>query len=140
MPPGQLANAIERNTAAVAFSVVQSSTGEIARLDDIIEAARANDALVIGDATQAVGWLPVDATRFDVLACSAYKWLMAPKGTSFAYLSPAVRDRIPPCRAAGTRERTVYYGLPLRLRTSARRFDLSPAGCRTSARRRRWNC
>lgn len=126
-PPGELANAIERNTAAVAFSVVQSSTGEIARLDDVIEAARANDALVIGDATQALGWLPVDATRFDVLACSAYKWLMAPKGTSFAYLSPAVRDRIPPLVAgwyAGEDES--YYGLPLRLRTSARRFDLSP--------------
>jgi selenocysteine lyase/cysteine desulfurase len=128
-PPGEVANAIERNTAAVAFSVVQSATGEIAYLDDIVEAARANDALVIGDATQAAGWLPVDATRFDVLACAAYKWLMSPKGTAFCYLNPAVRDRIPPLAAgwyAGEDDES-YYGPPLRLRTSARRFDLSPA-------------
>ncbi|HZE31951.1 MAG TPA: aminotransferase class V-fold PLP-dependent enzyme, partial [Actinoallomurus sp.] len=77
---------------------------------------------------QAVGWLPVDATRFDVLACAAYKWLMAPRGAAFCYVGPGVRDLIRPSAAgwyAGKEH--AYYGPPLRLASSARRFDISPA-------------
>jgi selenocysteine lyase/cysteine desulfurase len=128
VPPHRLADAIDGRTAAVAFSVVQSATGEVAPVDDIVRAARAGGALVVADATQAVGWLPVDATRFDVMACAAYKWLMAPRGAAFCYVSPAVRDLIRPSAAgwyAG--EEHAYYGPPLRLATSARRFDISPA-------------
>lgn len=128
VPANELADAIEPRTAAVAFSVVQSSTGEIAPVDDILKAARANGALVVADATQAVGWLPVDATRFDVLACAGYKWLMAPRGAAFCYVGPAVRDLIRPSAAgwyAG--EEHALYGPPLRLASSARRFDISPA-------------
>jgi selenocysteine lyase/cysteine desulfurase len=128
VPPDRLADAIDASTAAVAFSIVQSATGEVAPVEDIVAAARAHDALVVVDASQAAGWLPVDATRFDVMACAAYKWLMAPRGAAFCYLSPAVRDRIRPSAAgwyAG--EEHAYYGPPLRLAASARRFDLSPA-------------
>lgn len=128
VPVNELADAIEPHTAAVAFSVVQSATGEVAPLDDILKAARANGALVVADATQAVGWLPVDATRFDVLACAGYKWLMTPRGAAFCYVGPAVRDLIRPSAAgwyAG--EEHALYGPPLRLASSARRFDISPA-------------
>jgi selenocysteine lyase/cysteine desulfurase len=112
----------------VAFSVVQSATGEIAPVEDIVAAARANDALIVADATQAVGWLPVDATRFDVLACAAYKWLMCPRGAAFCYLGPAARELIRPSAAGWySGEEHVYYGPPLRLASSARRFDISPA-------------
>jgi selenocysteine lyase/cysteine desulfurase len=128
VPPDRLAGAIDGRTAAVAFSLVQSATGEVAPVDDIVGAARAAGALVVADASQAAGWLPVDATRFDVLACAAYKWLMAPRGAAFCCISPAVRDRIRPLAAgwyAG--EEHAYYGPPLRLAASARRFDISPA-------------
>ena len=128
VPPDRLADAIDARTTVVAFSVVQSATGEVAPVEDILSAARAHDVLVVADATQAVGWLPVDATRFDVLACAAYKWLMAPRGAAFCYVGPAVGERIRPSAAgwyAG--EEHAYYGPPLRLASSARRFDLSPA-------------
>jgi selenocysteine lyase/cysteine desulfurase len=128
LPPHEVAAAIDARTAAVAFSIVQSATGQVAPVEDILQAARANDALVVADATQAAGWLPLDATRFDVLACAAYKWLMAPRGAAFCYVSAAVRDRFRPLAAgwyAG--EEDAHYGPPLRLASSARRFDLSPA-------------
>ena len=63
----------------VAFSAVQMATGEVADLDAIAPAAAEHDALTVVDATQAVGWLPLDASRFDVVVAHAYKWLMSPR-------------------------------------------------------------
>jgi selenocysteine lyase/cysteine desulfurase len=129
-PPAKLADAIDARTTLVAFSLVQSATGQIAAVDDILAAARRHGSLVCVDATQAIGWLPTDATRFDALVCGAYKWLTAPRGCAFCYLSPALRDRLRPLHAgwyAGEDVHDSYYGPPLRLASSARRFDLSPA-------------
>jgi selenocysteine lyase/cysteine desulfurase len=126
VPPGELPAAIDDRTAAVAFSLVQSATGEVAPIEEVAAAARAHGALLVADATQAAGWLPVQATRFDVLAVSAYKWLMCPRGTAFGYVSPSVRDRIRPIAAnwyAGEGEAS--YGPPLRLAADARRFDIA---------------
>lgn len=130
VPPAKLAEAIGARTTLVTFSLVQSATGEVAPAGDIVAAARHHGALVCADATQAAGWLPVEATRFDVLACGAYKWLTAPRGCAFCYLAPELRDRLRPLQAgwyAGEDVHESYYGPPLRLAPSARRFDLSPA-------------
>jgi len=129
-PPQRLADAIGPHTDVVAFSIVQSATGYIAPLDDIVTAAREHGALLVADASQACGWLPVDATRFDVLVCAAYKWLTCPRGTAFAYLAPHVRPRLRPYAAgwyAGADADGSYYGLPMRLAGDARAFDISPA-------------
>jgi selenocysteine lyase/cysteine desulfurase len=130
VPPGKLAEAIDARTDVVAFSVVQSATGEVAALADIVAAARSYDALIVGDASQAIGWLPVDAADFDVLFAVGYKWLLAPRGTAFGYFSPDVQDRFRPLQAnwyAGHDPHDAFYGPPLRLSDTARRFDLSPA-------------
>ncbi len=129
-PPERLADAIGPHTDVVAFSIVQSATGHIAPVDDIITAARHHNALVVADASQACGWLPVDATRFDILVCAAYKWLMCPRGTAFAYLAPHIRPRLRPYTAgwyAGDDPDASFYGLPMHLAGDARAFDLSPA-------------
>ncbi|MQA88507.1 MAG: aminotransferase class V-fold PLP-dependent enzyme [Streptosporangiales bacterium] len=130
VPPDALADAVDERTTLVAFSLVQSATGRIAPYDEVIAAARAHGALVCVDATQACGWLPFDATRVDVFVCAAYKWLMAPRGVAFCYIHPDVRDRLRPLQAgwyAGEHVHESYYGPPLRLAASARRFDVSPA-------------
>jgi selenocysteine lyase/cysteine desulfurase len=130
VPLDKLADAIGPGTTLVAFSLVQSATGQIAPADDILAAARSHGALVCVDASQACGWLPVRAGSFDVVACAAYKWLMAPRGAAFCYLAPELRERIRPLQAgwyAGEDVHESYYGPPLRLASSARRFDISPA-------------
>jgi selenocysteine lyase/cysteine desulfurase len=130
VPLGRLADAVGPGTTLVAFSLVQSATGEIAPVDDILAAARRHGALVCVDVTQACGWLPVRAASFDVLVCAAYKWLMAPRGAAFCYLAPAARERMRPLQAgwyAGEDVHQSYYGPPLRLSSSARRFDTAPA-------------
>jgi selenocysteine lyase/cysteine desulfurase len=125
-----LAGAIDESTDVVAFSAVQMATGEVADLDAIAAAASAHGALTVVDATQACGWLPLDASRFDVVACHAYKWLMSPRGTAFMTVRPGHLDRIVPVAAgwyAGEDVHTSYFGPPLRLAASARRLDTSPA-------------
>jgi selenocysteine lyase/cysteine desulfurase len=128
--PSKLAEAIDARTDVVAFSAVQMSTGEVADLDAIVAAAAHHGALTLLDATQACGWLPIDATHLDGVVCSAYKWLMSPRGTSFMAVGDAWLERIVPHSAgwyAGADIHQSYFGPPLRLATGARRLDTSPA-------------
>ena len=82
------------------------------------------------DTTQAVGWLPVDASRFAYTACGGYKWLLSPRGTAYFTINPALTDKLTPHYAgwyAGDDRGAGVYGGPLRLAADARRFDASPA-------------
>jgi selenocysteine lyase/cysteine desulfurase len=82
------------------------------------------------DATQALGWLPLDGGRFDAVVCGAYKWLVSPRGTAFLSVSERLLERVVPHSAgwyAGEDIHASYFGPPLRLASSARRLDLSPA-------------
>jgi selenocysteine lyase/cysteine desulfurase len=130
VPAAELADRIGAGTDLVAFSLVQSATGAVAAYDAVVAAARAHGALVVVDATQACGWLPFDGSRADAVVVGAYKWLMSPRGSAFGYLAPGLRDRLTPYAAgwfAGADVHDSYYGAPLRLASSARRFDISPA-------------
>jgi selenocysteine lyase/cysteine desulfurase len=130
VPVSGVAGAVDDSTDVVAVSLVQSSAGELVDFDAVLEAAAAHDARLVVDATQACGWLPVDATRIDLLACSAYKWLCSPRGTAFMSVRPELHERLTPIAAgwyAGEDPHSSYYGPPLRLAAHARRFDLSPA-------------
>ena len=130
VPPHELAGAIDASTDVVAFSAVQMASGEVADLDALAGAAAAHGALTLVDATQACGWLPIDATRFDVVVCHAYKWLMSPRGTAFMAVGASSLERIVPAAAgwwAGEDPHSSYFGPPLRLASDARRFDVSPA-------------
>jgi selenocysteine lyase/cysteine desulfurase len=130
VPIDRLAEAIDAGTDLVAFSTVQSATGEVADADAIVAAARHHGALVAVDATQSCGWLPLDASRFDFVACAAYKWLMSPRGTAFLAVGEQHLERLRPLAAgwfAGEEVHSSYYGPPLRLASDARRLDTSPA-------------
>jgi len=128
--PAQLADAIDERTGVVAFSAVQMSTGEVADLDAILAAAEAHDVMTVVDATQAAGWLPLGADRFDFLVAAGYKWLISPRGTAWMTVAPERLDTIVPLAAgwfAGDDVYGAYIGPPLRLAGDARRLDTSPA-------------
>ena len=130
VPPQRLAEAIDSGIDLVSFSAVQSSTGELTDLEAVAAAAAHHGTLTLVDATQACGWLPLDASRFDVLVCAAYKWLCSPRGTAFMSVRPEASGRLVPHGAgwyAGEDPHSSYYGPPLRLADGARRFDVSPA-------------
>jgi selenocysteine lyase/cysteine desulfurase len=130
VPVSAVAEAVADGADAVAFSAVQMSTGEVADINAITAAADAVGAITICDVTQGLGWLPVNAGRFDAVVCAAYKWLMSPRGSAFLSVSERMLERAVPHSAgwyAGEDVHSSYFGPPLRLAASARRFDLSPA-------------
>jgi len=130
VPLERLAEAVDGSTAVVAVSAVQSIDGRVADLDAIVAAAAHHGALTCVDATQASGWLPLDAGRFDFFMASAYKWLLSARGTSFMAVRPEAAERLKPHMAgwyAGDDPFDTNYDAPLRLADDASRFDLSPA-------------
>lgn len=114
----------------IAVSSVQSSNGVVADLDGLVAVRERTGAKLLIDTTQSCGWLPVDASRFDFVVCSAYKWLLCPRGVAFLATKEEHLDSLRPAAAgwyAGEDPWTSIYGLPLRLAPDARRLNLSPA-------------
>ena len=130
VPVAELAASLTERTWLVAFSLVQSATGEIADAPAIRDAAAAVGAFTLCDTTQATGWLPVRAADFDATICHAYKWLGAPRGTAFLTVTPELAELLRPVQAgwfAGENPWASCYGPTMTLATDARRFDVSPA-------------
>jgi len=125
-----LLDSIDETVDLVAASAVQSSDGRRLDLDDLAARCAAVGAKTFVDTTQAAGWVAVDADRFDVTACHAYKWLCSPRGVAFMTVSAAGGEWIRPRDAgwyAGADPWESIYGPPLRLAASAARFNVSPA-------------
>ncbi len=110
----------------VAVSVVQSADGRLADLD-ALRAARASGTRVVLDATQALGWLPVQLDWADAVVCAGYKWLLCPRGAAWLAVGPEL-DLVALHAGwyAGENPWTSVYGLPLRLAGTARGLDSSP--------------
>ncbi len=73
VPLDRIAECVTSRTTLVAVSAVQSADGRVADLDALHAASRATGARVLLDTTQAVGWLPVNPSRFAYTACGGYK-------------------------------------------------------------------
>lgn len=130
VPLGELARSVTANTWLVAWSLVQSATGAIADAEAIVSAAQASGSFTLCDTTQAAGWMPVDASRFDATICHSYKWLCAPRGAAFLTVSARLGTELNPAQAgwyAGESPWASCYGPEMDLAADARRFDVSPA-------------
>jgi selenocysteine lyase/cysteine desulfurase len=130
VPLAELAGAITERTSLVAVSAVQSADGRVADLQGLIHTCAATGTRIMLDTTQAVGWLPIDASQFAYTVSGGYKWQLAPRGTAFLTVQHDLIDDIRPHDAgwyAGEDRWNSIYGSPLRLASDARRFDVSPA-------------
>lgn len=93
-----LANLVDRNTRVIAISHVQYGSGFRMDLERLGRLARQHDALFVVDAIQALGVVPtnVEAEFIDVAAGASHKWLLAPEGVGYLFLSDRARERIQP--------------------------------------------
>ena len=124
-----VAEHVDSATAVICISHVQYLTGHLLDLDDLVTLAHDHGALLIIDATQSAGQVPIDvaATGVDVLISGSYKWLCSTFGAAACYLGPALlREFRPPL--VGWRSTERPYSLDARwlpLAATARRMEYS---------------
>jgi cysteine desulfurase / selenocysteine lyase len=94
----ELMSLIDGHTKVVALSAVQFASGFRADLERVGRAARAVDALFCVDVIQGLGATGFDLTAqyVDAAFGASHKWLCAPEGCGFLYLSERARERVKP--------------------------------------------
>ncbi|WP_026876527.1 aminotransferase class V-fold PLP-dependent enzyme [Jiangella gansuensis] len=80
-----IAAAVDDRTAAIVVSHVSYLSGHRLDLAALASVANDADALLIIDATQSLGVIPVDAMVADIVVASTYKWLLGPHGTGVVH-------------------------------------------------------
>ena len=112
---------INERTRVVSLTWVSNMLGTVNPVADIAARARAQGALVVLDASQAVPQLPVDvdAVGADFVAFTGHK-MLGPTGIGVLWGRTAVFEQLPPFLGGGemiatvTMERSTYAGLPHR--------------------------
>ncbi len=85
-----LLHAIDANTRLALLSHCHWTDGGLIDLAAIRLALDAHDGLLVVDATQSLGALPLDVAqvRPDFLVAATYKWLLGPYSLGFLYVAP----------------------------------------------------
>lgn len=102
--PDDIKAALRPNTKLVAISHVSNVTGAIQPIREIGKLTREGDVLLLADAAQSVGHVPLSVAdmHIDLLASSGHKGLLGPLGSGFLYVRTGIEDRISSFRQGGT--------------------------------------
>jgi kynureninase len=98
-PTDELIAAIDERVAIVALPMVTYNNGALLDVARVAEAARARGAIVILDAYQAAGIVPIDAHALgvDALVAGTHKWLCSSgTGLAFLYVRRELAERLEP--------------------------------------------
>lgn len=92
-----LIDEIDSQTAMICVSFVQFSTGTKVDIKRLRQATNEAGALLVLDATQAVGAIPIDVIniRPDMVVSSGYKWLGGHGGIALGYFSDTLLESHP---------------------------------------------
>ena len=93
-----LAGLVDDRTSVISISHVQYLTGHLLDVRALADLAHSHGALLVLDATQSAGQVPLDATAWgvDVMIAGSYKWLCGMFGAAACYLAPDVLERFDP--------------------------------------------
>jgi selenocysteine lyase/cysteine desulfurase len=133
-----LLDSLDERVRVVSVPSVHWVDGSTVDLERAAARTREIGALLVVDATQSLGAMPLDlaAVRPDYLVAAGYKWLLGPLGTSYLYVSPEHRDGRPLEENWTGRAGAEDFGVAgpaapdrgARYRPGARRFDAGQRG------------
>lgn len=88
----QLKTVCDKKTRAIVLDWVHFFTGKIIDINGVVEFAQERDIFTVIDGIQGAGALELtlDKSGIDFFVTSAHKWLLAPQGSGFIYVSPKV--------------------------------------------------
>jgi cysteine desulfurase / selenocysteine lyase len=96
--------AMQPNTRWIIIGHASNVTGEVQDIEPIADVARLYGAGLILDASQTLGYLPIDVATMgiDVLAAAGHKGLRAWAGTGLLYVAPKYQSKLRPLMTGGT--------------------------------------
>ena len=97
-----LENAVKPNTKSIVITHVSNLTGNITDLESVSSFAKKHDLLLVADASQSAGVLPLNVEKLgiDVLCFTGHKGLLGPQGTGGIYVCEGVE--IQPLKVGGS--------------------------------------
>ena len=114
----------------VSLSWVESANGCRVDLERIGRACRERGIYFVVDAIQGIGACPIDvrATRADIVACGAQKWLLSPWGSGFVFVREELTLQLEPpivswMAPKGTDDFRTLRDYDMTWRDDARRFE-----------------
>ena len=115
----------------LAVSLTQFASGYTVDLGGLSRVTRMTNTLLVVDAIQGLGQIPVDvrATPVDMLATGGQKWLLSPWGSGFVYVRRELIEELQPADIGwlayeGTDDLSHLTTYDTKLRADARRYEL----------------
>jgi cysteine desulfurase family protein len=106
--PDDVRAALRPQTRLVAVVHASNVTGAVQPIAAIGRIVREHGALLLVDAAQSLGHVPLDVSTVDVdlVAAPGHKGLLGPLGTGVLYIRPGVERELEPLRYGGTGSRS----------------------------------
>jgi len=124
----QLSAALDKSHRMLSVSAIQFLSGYRIDLEKLGQSTKSNDTFLVVDAIQAIGNAPIDvqSMNIDGLVSGGLKWMMAPMGTGFMYISDKLRDKIEQAYVGWLSVETPWElsNFDQKLNPTSRRFEL----------------
>lgn len=126
--PARFEDAVDERTAVLATSHVFFTTGAIQDLRALADIAHSRGALLLVDAYQSAGQVPIDVRRdgVDVLTTGPLKWLLGGPGLAYLYVRHELATTLTPTIAGwfGARDQFAFDIEAFEFKDDARRFEM----------------
>lgn len=128
VPPDLFANAVDSETALVATSRVNYTSGYIQDIRTVADIAHKHGAYLLVDDYQGTGQIPLNVNTLDVdmLVTGTLKWLLGGPGLAFIYIREGLHAQLEPTIAGwfGHQDQFAFQSEELTFRSDATRLEL----------------
>jgi L-cysteine/cystine lyase len=122
-----IASQLKPQTRVVTLSHVLWNTGQVLPLGEIIHCCRSRGVLVLVDAAQSVGVLPLNLADLDpdFYAFTGHKWWCGPAGVGGFYVRPQIQDSLRPTFVGWRSIATNAQGKPKGWQADGQRYEVA---------------